>query len=223
MPARRSASRATRRRPGSACSRPTPSCNAARRRMSIEHLADGVPDLRLETIPAGYERLLRSSSRSTTTRSSALRAFAPRLAELCRRARRARHPGERAARRPAHEQRLRPRRRRLRVLDWGDSSIGHPFCVARRDLPLPGGDDESRARRPVVRAHPRRVPRAVGRRDAGHVRAGQCVGIFAHAIAWIRQRDRLPDRSARGSTAPSRSSCGARSPLTDESASRGES
>jgi aminoglycoside phosphotransferase (APT) family kinase protein len=81
---------------------------------------------------------------------------------------------------------------RLRVLDWGDSSIGHPFAslvVTFRFLEEttrlePGDPWFARIRDAYLE------PWGAGHEDTFEL--AQRVGIFAHAIAWTRQRERLP-------------------------------
>ena len=81
---------------------------------------------------------------------------------------------------------------RLRVLDWGDSSISHPFAslvVTFRFLEevtkLPPGDPWFERLRdaylePWGRGHVETFALALR------------VGAFAHAFAWARQRDHVP-------------------------------
>jgi len=78
------------------------------------------------------------------------------------------------------------------VLDWGDSSISHPFAslvVTFRFLEetnkLPPGDRWfDRLRDAYLEPW--------GRGVAATFALALRVGIFAHAIAWARQRDHLP-------------------------------
>jgi hypothetical protein len=157
-----------------------------------EHLADGVPDLRVETIPAGYERLLAQELPIDDDEAERLRAFAPRLAEL------AAELDERGI--PAsvqhddlHMNNVYELDGRLRVLDWGDSSIGHPFwslVVTFRFLEEttklePGDPWFARIRDAYLE------PWGAGNDDTFEL--AQRVGSFAHAIAWTRQRERLPE------------------------------
>jgi aminoglycoside phosphotransferase (APT) family kinase protein len=80
---------------------------------------------------------------------------------------------------------------KLRVLDWGDSSISHPFVslvVTFRFLEevteLPPGDPWfARLRDAYLEPW--------GRGLDGVFALAMRVGAFAHAIAWLRQRDHL--------------------------------
>lgn len=81
---------------------------------------------------------------------------------------------------------------RLRVLDWGDASISHPFAslvVTSRFLEeidgLPPGDPWFARLRDAYLE-----PWGDGFADVFTL--AMRVGTFAHAIAWSRQRDALP-------------------------------
>jgi hypothetical protein len=157
-----------------------------------DHLAHGVPDLRVATLPARYEDLLQHDLPLERDEIRRLREFAPRFAALC---------GELAAHDlpetvqhdDLHMANLYIQGERLRLLDWGDASMSHPFAslvVTFRFLEeiteLPPGD-----------------PWFVRLRDAylepwGSGLAGAFalairVGTFAHTIAWARQRDHLSE------------------------------
>jgi len=92
-----------------------------------EHIAGGVPDLRPEVLPDRFEELMRSQLPLDPEETLALARFAERFTQLC---------GELAASQvPAtiqhddlHHANLYARDDRLRVLDWGDASIAHPFA-----------------------------------------------------------------------------------------------
>src|SRR5206468_12290114 len=94
---------------------------------AAEHLAHGVPDLRVATLPARYEDLLQRDLPLESDEFARLRSFAGRFAELC---------GELAAsgvpetvqHDDLHMANVYARGERLRLLDWGDASISHPFA-----------------------------------------------------------------------------------------------
>jgi hypothetical protein len=159
-----------------------------------DHLAHGVPDLRLETVPARYEALLRDELPLASAELDRLRAFAPCLTELC--AELAAHGVPQTVQHDdLHHGNVYARGERLRVLDWGDSSVGHPFAslvVTFRFL-------EESNRLPPTDAWFARLRDAYlepwGRDlDAAFALAIR-VGAFAHAIAWARQRSHLPDEA----------------------------
>jgi hypothetical protein len=82
--------------------------------------------------------------------------------------------------------------KQLRLLDWGDSSVAHPFfslVVTFRFLEeinklLPSDPWFARLRDAYLE------PWGSGREDTFAV--AMRVGKFAHAFAWARQRDALP-------------------------------
>jgi hypothetical protein len=159
-----------------------------------EHLAHGVPDLRFANLPARYQDLFRGDlplGRDDITR---LRNFALSFAELCA------EVGALAV--PAtiqhddlHLTNVYARGRRLRILDWGDASIGHPFTSLVETFRfleefnrLPPTDPWfARLRDSYLE------PWGNGL-DAAFALALR-VGAFAHAIAWLRQRDALPEQA----------------------------
>jgi hypothetical protein len=157
-----------------------------------EHLGAGVPDLRVETIPAGFERLLAQALPLDADEVERLRAFAPRLAELAEElATRGIPPSVQHD--DLHMNNVYEGSGGLRVLDWGDSSIGDPFAslvVTFRFLEEttrlePGDPWFARIRDAYLE------PWGAAHEDTFEL--SQRVGIFAHAIAWTRQRDRLPE------------------------------
>jgi hypothetical protein len=91
-----------------------------------EHLAHGVPDLRVATLPARYENLLRQDLPLESAEVERLRAFAGRFAELCEELA---HRGipETVQHDDLHHRNLYLQGDLMRVIDWGDSSISHPF------------------------------------------------------------------------------------------------
>jgi Phosphotransferase enzyme family len=156
-----------------------------------EHLAHGVPDLRITTLPGRYEQLLQRELPLRSDEIDRLRGFAARFEELC---------GELAAYGLAetiqhddlHMGNLYARDERLRVLDWGDSSIAHPFTslvVTFRFLEefneLPPADAWFTRLRDAYLE-----PWGRGLEDAFALAIR--IGTFAHAFAWVRQRDHLP-------------------------------
>jgi hypothetical protein len=161
-----------------------------------EHLAQGVPDLRVATLPARYEDLLQHDLPLERNEIRRLREFAPRFAELC---------GELASHAPAetvqhddlHMANLYVQGKRLRLLDWGDASIAHPFAslvVTFRFLEertrLPPGDPWFAQLRDAYLE-------PWGRGLAGTFALAIRVGTFAHPCAWARQRDHLPEEARR--------------------------
>jgi hypothetical protein len=155
-----------------------------------EHLARGVPDLRLATWPAQYDKLLGRDLPLTVDDTGRLARFGPRFAELC-----AELAGYGVAETIQHDdlhtRSLYRRGGRLRVLDWGDSSVSHPFVslvVTFRFLEEIGG------LRPGGRWHARLRDAYLEPWGPGLAAAFELAiraGAFAHAFAWVRQRDAL--------------------------------
>jgi hypothetical protein len=158
-----------------------------------EHLAHGVPDLRVATLPMRYEDLLHHELPLEDDEIDRLRAFTERFTELC---------GELAAHAvpetiqhdDLHMANVYAQGEGLRVLDWGDSSISHPFAslvVTFRFLEeitkLPP-DDPWFPRLRDAYLEP------WGRDLTETFALAFRVGTFAHCIAWMRQRDHLPEK-----------------------------
>jgi hypothetical protein len=158
---------------------------------AAEHLAHGVPDLRVAKLPERFEWLLEHELPLEADEIGRLRAFGPRFAELC--AELAAHGvPDTLQHDDLHMGNLYVGGERLRVLDWGDSSISHPFAslvVTFRFLEelngLPPGDPWfARLRDAYLEPWgPGLEAFALATR----------VGAFAHAAAWARQRDHLPE------------------------------
>jgi hypothetical protein len=155
------------------------------------HLAHGVPDLRVSTLPACFEHLLRQDLPLAADDVRRLRSFAPRFAELCTELA-AHGVPETVQHDDLHMTNVYERGGRLRVLDWGDASIAHPFTslvVTFRFLEqvtelAPADPWFGRLRDAYLEPW--------GRVGAGAFELAIRVGTFAHAIAWLRQRDHLP-------------------------------
>lgn len=166
-----------------------------------EHVAHGVPDLRLATLPARYDDLVTRALPLSEDELQRLRAFAPRFGVLCSELAAAgipatiqhddlHHANVYELRRTAGSTAWRGE---LRVLDWGDSSIGHPFAslvVTFRFLEevtglAPGDPWFARVRDAYLE------PWGGGLVETFEL--AMCVGAFAHTFAWARQRDHLPD------------------------------
>jgi Phosphotransferase enzyme family len=162
---------------------------------SHDHLAHGVPDLRVAALPERYEGLLRCDLPLEREEIGRLREFAQRFAALCGQLA-AHGVPETVQHDDLHMANVYARGGRLRLLDWGDASISHPFASLlvtfrfleqRNELP-PGDPWFGRLRDAYLEPW--------GRGLAGVFALAMRVGAFAHAFAWVRQRDHLP-RQAR--------------------------
>jgi hypothetical protein len=156
-----------------------------------DHLAHGVPDLRVATLPVRYDDLLRRELPLEREEIDCLRAFAPRFAELCDELI-AHDVPETIQHDDLHMANVYDQDERLRVLDWGDSSISHPFMsliVTFRfleEVTRLSPDDPWFARLRDAYLEP------WGRDLDGAFALAMRIGALAHAFAWLRQRDHLP-------------------------------
>jgi hypothetical protein len=159
-----------------------------------EHLAHGVPDLRLATWPARYDDLLGRDLPLTVAETARLRELAPRFADQCAWLAGYGVP-ESIQHDDLHTASLYLRCGQVRVLDWGDASVSHPFAslvVTFRFLEEAGGlppGDPWYARLRDAYLEP------WGPGLAGAFEIAIRAGAFAHAFAWARQRDALPDEA----------------------------
>ena len=161
---------------------------------SHEHLERHVPDLRVGTLPPRYEDLLRHQLPLERDETARLGTFATRFGELCGELATHAVP-ETVQHDDLHAANLYAHGDRLRVLDWGDASISHPFAslvVTFRFLEeinklAPGDPWFARLRDAYLE------PWGHGLR--GTFALAMRVGAFAHVIAWARQRDALPEQA----------------------------
>jgi Phosphotransferase enzyme family len=153
------------------------------------HLAAGVPDLRLSVLPAHYtDMLARDDVPLEPEQRERLRRFEPRFAELC--AELAGTAGETVQHDDLHIGNVYADGDVLRILDWGDSSISHPFfslVVTFRVLEevvkvAPGDPLYARLRDAFLEPW--------GADDATFDLAMR-VGIIAHTFTWFRHRDAM--------------------------------
>ncbi len=158
---------------------------------AADHLAHGVPDLRTATLPARFDELVRADLPLDREEIDRLRAFAPRFAELCDELQ-ASPVSESIQHDDLHMSNVYVRDEQLRVLDWGDSSISHPFMslvetfrFLEEVTKLPPDDPWFTRLRDVYLE-----PWGRGLDDVFAL--AMRVGAFAHAIAWLRQRNHLP-------------------------------
>jgi hypothetical protein len=156
-----------------------------------DHLDHGVLDLRVAALPAAYATLLSRDLPLEPSELALLRGFEARFAELCTEVA-AEHPGDTIQHDDLHVRGVFSLGDELRILDWGDTSIGHPFAsliVTFRFLEMHNGlapDDPWFARLRAAYLEPwgGGLAEAFGR--------AMRIGAFAHAIAWLRHRDPLP-------------------------------
>ena len=158
-----------------------------------DHVRHGVPDLRVASLPERYAELTTHELPLTGDELRRLAAFTPQFVELCDELAAAGLP-ETIQHDDLHHGNVFARDGELRVLDWGDSSIGHPFAslfVTFRFLEevthLPAGDAWfARLRDAYLEPW--------GGEHVGTFELALRVAGFAHAIAWTRQRDHLTEQ-----------------------------
>ena len=161
---------------------------------AADHLAHGVPDLRLTALPERYEELAHADLPLEAEELARLAAHAPRFAEQCEELA-ARGVSETIQHDDLHHANVYEDGSVLRVLDWGDSSVAHPFfslVVTFRFLEEQNGlhpDDPWFARLRDVYLEP------WGAGDEDTFPLALELGGFAHAIAWLRQRTHLPEQA----------------------------
>jgi len=159
---------------------------------AADHLAHGVPDLQVAMLPTRYAELLRRELPLEHDEVRRLRGFAGRFAELCTELDGHGVPGT-LQHDDLHDVNVYAKSNRLRVLDWGDASISHPFAslvvtfrfVALRHELQP--DDPWFARLRDAYLEP------WGSRLAETFALAMRVGAFAHTFGWVRHRDHLSD------------------------------
>ena len=165
---------------------------------AAEHLTHGVPDLRLAALPERYEDLLRQALPLERDETEQLRGFVPRFTELCDELA-AHEVPETVQHDDLHTANVYKQGDGLRLLDWGDASISHPFAslvVTFRFL-------EERNRLTPDDRWFSRLRDAYLEPWGGHSLAGVFalalrVGTFAHNLAWVRQRDHLSQAARPG-------------------------
>jgi hypothetical protein len=94
---------------------------------AADHLAHGVPDMRLASLPAHFDDLLSRELPLDPDEVGRLRGSAPRFRRLCDELASFGLP-ETIQHDDLHHANLFVRNGRSRIIDWGDSSIAHPFA-----------------------------------------------------------------------------------------------
>ena len=162
-----------------------------------DHVRHGVPDLRLAGLPAQFGTSWVRRPLPLTDDEIDTDAWPQRL--IRHDVRRARHPwrSQSVQHDDLHMANLYSDHGRFRVLDWGDSCIGHPFASLvetfrfleeRNGLP-PDDPWFGRLRDAYLE------PWGAGLRDTFSL--AMRVGAVAHAVAWLR-RDALPQADRPG-------------------------
>jgi hypothetical protein len=158
-----------------------------------DHLTRGVPDLRVAVLAERYDELLAGDLPVSPAERRALLEFAPTFGRLCTDL--ASHgPSDSVQHDDLHMHNVYRNGDRMRILDWGDSSISHPFAslvATFRFLEERNGlaaDDPS-----IIRVRDAYLE-GWGSGLTGVFDLAMRVGGFAHAIAELRQRRVLSGR-----------------------------
>jgi hypothetical protein len=162
-----------------------------------EHIAHGVPSLPLEALPTRYAELLNAGLPLEPEELTQLRDLSRRFEQLCGELTGGGLPPT-VQHDDLHMRSVYQLHTRFRVLDWGDSSISHPFfslVVTFRFLEERTGlqpHDPWFARLRDAYLEP------WGNDFAELFDLAVRVGRFAHVIAWARQREFLlpPEQAA---------------------------
>jgi hypothetical protein len=165
-------------------------------RYADDHVAHAVPDRRLHVLPAQYEWLAAHDLPLDDDEAAALRAGSPRFAELCAELASAAIPAS-VQHDDLHMGNVAQRDGRLRIMDWGDASIAHPFFTAVVTFAhleevgrLPPGDAWFPRLRDAYLE-----PWGGGLAEVFDL--AYRIGRVAWAISWTRQREHLPAGAVR--------------------------
>jgi len=159
-----------------------------------DHLAHHVPDLRVATLPARYEDLLQHELPLERDEIGRLRGFAGRFAELCSEVA-AHDVPETIQHDDLHMKNVYADGERLRLLDWGDASISHPFASLVVTFRFLEEVNRLSPADPWFAQLRDAYLEPWGRGLAGTFALAVRVGTFAHTFAWARQRDALPEQA----------------------------
>jgi hypothetical protein len=157
-----------------------------------DHLVHGVPDLRVATWPARFEDLVNSDLPLDSYEVGQLEDFAPRFSELCAELAAYAIP-ETVQHDDLHVANVFQSGEHLRVIDWGDASISHPFVslvvtfrfLEERNKLTPHDAWFARLRDAYLEPW--------GVSFSGAFAIAMRAGAFAHSFAWARHRDAMPD------------------------------
>lgn len=162
-----------------------------------DHVSHGVPDLRVDKLAARFAELLSPDLPLRSEERSRLHAFEVTFGRWCAELDDAGIPAS-IQHDDLHHGNLYLRDRRPRILDWGDSSISHPFAslvVTFRFLERINRLDPADPWFAQLRDAYLEPWGGADHRETFDL--AMRVGRFAHAIAWIRQRDAIGDAAER--------------------------
>jgi hypothetical protein len=158
---------------------------------ALDHIGHGVPDLRMAVLPEGYERLLASELPLAMEEVKRLRDYSPHFTELCA-ALAELGIQESIQHDDLHVANLYSKGDKLRIVDWGDSSIAHPFFSLVVTFRYLEEVNHLTPEDPWFRKLRDAYLEPWGRGLEETFEIAFRAGWFAHAIAWTRQRAALP-------------------------------
>lgn len=158
-----------------------------------DHLSHGVMDLRVAALSARYADLLARDLPLEASEMAALRRFEPRFEEL-RAELAAESPGDSLQHDDLHVNGVWIKDDEIRVMDWGDTSIGHPFAslyVTFRFLEMPEHGNLAPGDPWFARIRDAYLEPWGGPVLIPAFERALRIAAFAHVIAWLRHRDPL--------------------------------
>lgn len=161
---------------------------------AIDHVRHGVPDLRIVALSAAYERLLASELPVARGDIDRLQEYAPRFTGRCSELAQV-GIQESIQHDDLHMANLYSDGSQLRVVDWGDSSIAHPFFSLLETFRFLEEFNHLAPDDPWFRRLRDAYLEPWGSGLEGPFEIAMRVGWFVHAIAWTRQRNALPPRA----------------------------
>jgi hypothetical protein len=156
-----------------------------------DHLAHAVLDLRVARLPARYADLLSRNLPLDADEVAALRGFEHRFEELCAEVAEE-SPGDTIQHDDLHVNGVWIKGDEIRVMDWGDASIGHPFFspyVTFRFLEMPEYGNLAPGDPRFARIRDAYLEPWGGAALVPAFERAIRLAAFAHAIAWLRHRD----------------------------------
>jgi hypothetical protein len=154
------------------------------------HIAHGVPSFPISTLPVRFAKLLDRDLPLEPDELGRLAAFSPLFEELCTELGASALPPT-VQHDDLHMGSVYERDGRRRVLDWGDSSISHPFFSLVATFRFLEEHTGLRPRDPWFARLRDAYLEPWGTDLIDQFDLALCVGRFAHAIAWSRQREFL--------------------------------
>lgn len=161
------------------------------------HLAQGVPDRSLTQLPALFHELTRAELPLRAHERTGLRAFGPRFSALCEELD-GDGVGPTVQHDDLHMNNVYVNGGAIRVLDWGDASIAHPFFSLFETFRFLEEFNRLSAWDPSFARLRDAYLEPWGRDRRATFDRALRIGGVARAIAWLQQRAALPERQRPG-------------------------